>query len=70
MGNNESEELKELRLELVDRLSAYGVTVKELYPFDNEVRVIAEMSANRRGKALNELCNKIRAHYKKIGRVK
>lgn len=63
-------ELKELRLDLIDMVSPYGVSGKELFIFDNEVRVIAGMSANRRGKALNELCNKIRAHYKKMRRVK
>lgn len=70
MANNVSEELKELRLELIDRLSSYGVTVKELYPFDDEARAISEMPLKRREKAFNELCNKIRAHYKKMRRIK
>lgn len=38
MANNVSEELKELRLDLIDRLSSYGITVKELYPSDDEIR--------------------------------
>lgn len=58
-----------LKLDLIDLLSPYGITGKELYPFEDDVEVIVEMPSDKREKALRELCDRIKTHYDKRRRV-
>ena len=62
-------DLIELRLDLIDRLAPYEITVKELYPFDEDLRALAKLPSKQRDKRFNELVDKIRTHYKKQKRV-
>lgn len=62
-------EIRELRLDLIDRLHSYGVTVKELIPFDEELRALVVLPSKQREKQLNKLADKIRTYYKKQSRV-
>ena len=62
-------DLIELRLDLIDRLAPYEITVKELYPFDEDLRALAKLPSKQREKRFNELVDKIRTHYKKQKRV-
>ena len=59
-----------LKLDLIDLLSPYGITGKELYPFEDDVKAIVEMPSDKREKALRELCDRIKTHYDKRRRVK
>ena len=59
-----------LKLDLIDLLSPYGITGKELYPFEDDVEVIVEMPSDKREKALRELCDRIKTHYDKRRRVR
>ena len=45
-------ELKELRLDLIDLVSPYGVSGKELSIFDNEVNSLVGLDPKSREKAL------------------
>ena len=37
------QDLKLLRLDMIDRLEPYGVTSKELIPFDDELRALVDL---------------------------
>lgn len=62
--------IKELRLDLIDMVSPYGVTIRELYLFDEEVQSLAEVAPEIQRKSLYELVEKIKGYYKKQKRVK
>lgn len=62
--------IKELRLDLIDMVSPYGVTIRELYLFDEEVQSLAELAPEIQRKSLYELAEKIKGYYKKQKRVK
>lgn len=62
-------EIRELRLDLIDRLHPYGVTGKELIPFDEELIALVGLPSKQREKQLNKLADKIRTYYKKRSRV-
>ena len=70
MGNNASEELKELRLDLIDLVSPYGVSGKDTLPFDEELVALADLPSKQRDNQLKELAAKICKYYKKTKRVK
>ena len=61
--------LKLLRLDMIDRLEPYGVTSKELIPFDDELRALVDLPSKQREKQFNRLADKIRTYYKKLKRV-
>lgn len=63
-------ELKALRLNLIDRLEPYGISVGELYPFDEELRSLVKLPSKQREKQFNNLADKIRTHYMKLRRVR
>ena len=56
-------EIRELRLDLIDRLHSYGVTVKELIPFDEELRALVGLPAKQRERQLNKLAGTIGTDY-------
>lgn len=63
-------ELKELRLDLIDMVSPYGVSGKELFIFDNEVSSLVGLDPEIQRESLIDLAEKIKAYYKKQKRVK
>jgi hypothetical protein len=64
------QDLKLLRLDMIDRLEPYGVTSKELIPFDDELRALVDLPSKQREKQFNKLADKIRTYYKKQKRVR
>lgn len=62
-------DLKELKLDLIDKLEPYGVKGKELIPFDEELRTLVDTPSKQREKQLDRLANKIKIYYKKMKRV-
>lgn len=62
-------ELRELRLELVDRLEPYGIKGKDLIRFNDELIPIVRLPSKRREKKMCELAEKIRTYYKKTKRA-
>lgn len=62
-------DLIELRLDLIDRLAPYEITVRELFPFDEDLRALTNLPSKQREKQFNALVDKIRTHYKKQKRV-
>lgn len=62
--------IKELRLDLIDMVSPYGVTIRELFLFDEEVQSLAELAPEIQRKNLYELAEKIKGYYKKQKRVR
>lgn len=63
-------ELKGLRLDLIDLVSPYGISGKELGMFDNEVSSLVGLDPEIQRKSLYELAEKIKKYYKKQKRVK
>lgn len=63
-------ELREIRLDLIDLVSPYGVSPKDLWAFDEEVCSLVGADPEIQRKSLNELAEKIRKYYKKQKRVK
>lgn len=70
MGMASDLELKELRLDLIDLVSPYGVSGKELSIFDNEVNSLVGLDPEIQRESLIDLAEKIKAYYKKQKRVK
>lgn len=70
MGMVSDLELKELRLDLIDLVSPYGVSGKELSIFDNEVNSLVGLDPEIQRESLIDLAEKIKAYYKKQKRVK
>lgn len=70
MGMVSDLELKELRLDLIDLVSPYGVSGKELSIFDNEVNSLVGLDLEIQRESLIDLAEKIKAYYKKQKRVK
>lgn len=62
--------IKELRLDMIDRLEPYGLTTRELIPFDEELRALVDLPSKQRAKQFNKLADKIRTYYKKQKRVR
>lgn len=62
-------DLVELKLDLIDRLAPYEITVTNLYPFDEDIRALAKLPSKQREKHFNNLVDKIRTHYKKQKRL-
>ena len=62
--------IKELRLDLIDLVSPYGVSGKDLQMFDEELVALVDLSSKQRDKQLKELAVKICKYYKKTKRVK
>lgn len=62
--NTEKLELIGVRLRLLDLVSHYEISVKQLLPFSDECSAIVQIPLQEREKALNELVNKIRNYYK------
>lgn len=69
MGDNLHLEFKELKLDMIDRLVSYGVTPKELIPFEADMRALVGLPSKQREKQFNKLADKIRTYYKKLKRV-
>ena len=67
---NDDLEIKELRLDLIDLVSPYGVSGKELSIFDNEVNSLVGLDPEIQRESLIDLAEKIKAYYKKQKRVK
>lgn len=67
---NDDLEIKELRLDLIDLVSPYGVSGKELFMFDNEVSSLVGLAPEIQRESLKELAERIEAYYKKQKRVK
>lgn len=63
-------EFIELRLDLIDLVSPYGVSGKELSIFDNEVNSLVGLDPEIQRESLIDLAEKIKAYYKKQKRVK
>lgn len=63
-------ELKELRLDLIDLVSPYGVSGKDLWAFDEEVCSLVGLDPEIQSKSLNDLAERIKKYYKKEKRVK
>ncbi len=63
-------ELREIRLDLIDLVSPYGVSPKALWTFDEEVCSLVGADPEIQRKNLNELAERIKKHYKKEKRVK
>lgn len=59
-----------LRLDLIDLVSPYGVSGKEIFMFDNEVNSLVGLDPEIQRKSLIDLAEKIKAYYKKQKRVK
>lgn len=70
MGMVSDLELKELRLDLIDMVSSYGVSGKELFIFDNNVSSLVGLDPEIQRESLIDLAEKIKAYYKKQKRVK
>ena len=66
---NKDMDLVELKLALIDRLARYEITVKDLYPFEEDLRALVDKPSKQREKQFNNLVDKIRTHYKKQQRV-
>ncbi len=63
-------ELKGIRLDLIDLVSPYGVSGKDLWTFDEEVCSLVGLDPEIQSKSLSELSEKIKKYYKKEKRVR
>lgn len=58
-------ELLELRINLIDLVSPYGLFSDELLMFDDEVSSLVGLDPEIQRKSLKKLAGKIKAYYKK-----
>lgn len=70
MENDLDIELKGLRLDLIDLVSPFGISGKELSIFDNEVSSLVGLASEIQRESLKELTERIKVYYKKQKRVK
>lgn len=52
-------ELRRLKLDLLDRLSEYEITVKEIYSYEGEIRALLDYPSDERAKRFNCLVQNI-----------